>query len=176
MRRLISVILVVLLVITIIMVLRDSGLAEPILEECWVLCDPESYVTLREGPGKGKPEFGGMMCGGSMWTDGKQKNGFLHVTELPAEMDTGWISNRYIVYDRPEEVNRKHVIRAEGRVACRKWVGGKITGWIHDGDELTVWWMSPSWAVTSRGYVKSEFIGEEVVEVDLELPGVWEGV
>lgn len=161
-----------LIIIMLILILRDVGLAERIQEQVWVLCDPDSYVTLRSGPGKSKPEFGGLLCGAEIWTDNRQKNGFLHVLELPAEESTGWISARYIVYDRPVELNERHVIRADGRVACRKWVNGKITGWIHDGEQLTVLWMSPSWAVTSRGYIQSKFIGE-VVPDDPELPDVW---
>ena len=49
-----------------------------------------------------------------------------------------------------------------------------MTGWILPGETLTVWWMSDSWAVTSRGYIQSKFIGE-VVPDDPELPGMWEG-
>ena len=132
--------------------------AEPITEQVWVLCDPESYVTLREGPGKRKAEFGGVLCGAELWTDNKAKNGFLHVLEIPAEESEGWISGRYIVYDRPVEMNRVMRIRGDGRVALRKWVGGPVKGWILPGETLTVWWMSGSWAVTGRGYIRSEFL------------------
>lgn len=150
------------LMVAILMVIIDTGLAEPITEQVWVLCDPQSYVTLRSGPGKKKPEFGGVMCGTELWTDNRQQNGFLHVLEVPAEESTGWISARYVVYDKPVEVNQRRVIRANGRVACRKWVGGKVKSWANDGDELTVYWMSPTWAVTSRGYIQSQYIGDEV--------------
>lgn len=173
-KALLLAIAVLLIIIMCILILRDVGLAERIQEQVWVLCDPDSYVTLREGPGKKKPEFGGLLCGAEIWTDNVSRNGFLHVLELPAEETEGWISSRYIVYDRPVELNQRRVISADGRVACRKWVDGKITGWIHDGDQLTVWWMSDSWAVTSRGYIQTKYIGE-VVPDDPELPGVWEG-
>ena len=173
-KALLLAIAVLLIIIMCILILRDVGLAERIQEQVWVLCDPDSYVTLREGPGKKKSEFGGMLCGSEMWTDNRQKNGFLHVLELPAEESEGWISARYVVYDRPVELNERHVIRADGRVALRKWVGGPAKGWILPGETLTVWWMSPSWAVTSRGYIQSKFIGE-VVPDDPELPGMREG-
>ena len=170
-KILLAAITILIAVILLILAFRDVSNAEPITEQVWVLCDPESYVTLRIGPGKSKPDFGGVLCGAELWTDNKKQNGFLHVLEVPAECDTGWISAKYIVYDRPVEVNQRRVITGDGRVACRKWVDGKIKDWIMPGDQLTVFWMSPSWAVTSRGYIKSEFIGE-VVQDDPELPGV----
>ena len=170
-KAIILAILITAVFLLLVVFLKDTGLAEPLQEEVWVLCMPDSYVTLRTGPGKSKPEFGGCQCGAKFWTDGKQQNGFLHVLEVPAENDTGWISARYIIYDRPEEINQRRVITGKGRVACRKWVAGKVKDWIMPGDTLTVYWMSASWAVTSRGYIKSEYIGE-VVQDDLELPGV----
>ena len=129
----------------------ETGMAETITEQVWVLCNPESYVTLRSGPGKSRASFGGAPCG------------YLHVMEIPAEETEGWIISRNIVYDRPHEVNGVMEIRAEGRVACRKWIEGKIIGWAHDGDQLTVYWMSASWAVTNRGYIRSEFLTEVAV-------------
>ena len=142
-----------------VLIIRDAA-AEPITEQVWVLCDPESYVTLRSGPGKSKEEFGGALCGAELWTDNKTQNGYLHVVDLPAEQSEGWIISRHIVYDRPIEVNAVMQISSDGRVACRKWVGGKVKDWVNNGDRLTVYWMSPTWAVTSRGYIKSEFLME----------------
>lgn len=151
-------VILVAIVLCALFLLHVAGYAEPITEQVWVLCDPESYVTLRTGPGKNKPEFGGGLCGAEYWTDGKTQNGFLHILEVPAEESEGWVSARYIVYDRPVEVNERRVITGDGRVACRKWVNGKIKSWVMPGDEITVYWMSASWAVTSRGYIKSDFI------------------
>jgi len=138
-----------------------NGFAEPLQEEVWVLCQPESCVNLRAKPQKGAEIFGGTMCGSGLWTDGKQKGTWLHVVDLPAEESQGWISSRYIVYDRPEEINREMVVRADGRVACRKWIGGDVSGWANDGDRVTVYWKSADWAVTSRGYIKTAFLEEE---------------
>lgn len=153
-----TVLIMLWLIVSGIWMVTSLAGAEPITEQVWVLCDPDSYVTLREGPGKRKAEFGGVMCGAELWTDNRTKNGFLHVLEIPAEESEGWISSRYVIYDRPAEVNRAMQIRGDGRVALRKWVGGPAKGWILPGETLTVWWMSPSWAVTSRGYIRSEFL------------------
>lgn len=164
MKRMIMLLMALILLCTV-------SSAERIQEEVWVLCMPDSEVNVRERPKKTGEIFGGAMCGACMWTDNVKKNGYIHVLDLAAESDTGWISARYVVYDEPVEVNAVMEIRSDGRVACRRWINGKINSWIMNGDRLTVYWMSPSWAVTSRGYIRSEFL-TEVVESDSELPGV----
>ena len=164
MKRMIMLLMALILLCTV-------ASAERIQEEVWVLCMPDSEVNVRERPKKTGQIFGGAMCGACMWTDNVKRNGYLHVLDLAAESDTGWISARYVVYDEPVEVNAVMEIRSDGRVACRRWINGKINSWIMNGDRLTVYWMSPSWAVTSRGYIRSEFL-TEVMESDSELPGV----
>lgn len=130
--------------------------ADTITEEVWVLCEPNGTVNIRSKPGGAV--FGGTSCGAKLWTDNRQRDGFLHVLELNAEEETGWISARYIVYDEPRQVDAVMVIASDGRVACRKWIGGKIIKWLKNGDLVTVHWMSSSWAVTDYGYIRSEYL------------------
>ena len=127
-------------------------------QQVWVLCEPNGCVNLREKP-KGAI-FGGVCCGDDLLTDGKTKNGWLHVFDLAAEIDSGWISARYIVYDEPETVMRKMQIQAEGRVAARNWVDGKVIHWLHDGEKVEVYYSSYEWSVTDMGYIKTEFLTE----------------
>lgn len=145
-----------LCLLAVVAVLTGTAMAGGIREEVWVLCSPDGMVYVRSRPGGAV--IGGATCGDVMWTDNRERNGFVHVTELAAETDEGWISTRYIVYDEPREVNGEMRIRAEGRVACRKWIGGKVVRWAHSGDTVTVYWMSDEWAVTDRGYIRSEFL------------------
>ena len=144
----------------IMVVLMGAAMAGGIQEEVWVLCGPGGLVNIRSRPGGAV--FGGATCGSVMWTDNRQKNGFLHVLDLAAEEEDGWISQRYIVYDQPEEVNADMRIAAQGRVACRKWIGGKVIRWVKPGDLVMVYWISDEWAVTGWGYIRSEFL--EAVE------------
>ena len=51
---------------------------------------------------------------------------------------------------------------SQGRVACRKWIGGPVRGWVYDGDTVLVYWKSKEWSVTDHGYIKSEYL-EEIV-------------
>lgn len=126
--------------------------------QVWVLCNPNSYVSIRSGPGRKYTAIGGATCGSDMMTDGIDKKGFLHVYDLAAEDEEGWISTRYIVYSEPEEVHYRMQIVADGRVALRKWVGGKIIGWLYSGDTVTVLCMCDEWAITTRGYVMSDYL------------------
>ena len=152
--------LIVLIVFCIIWFLRSVGIAEEANGQCWILCDPESYVTVRAGPGKNRMEIGGFDCGDHLWTDSTEKNGFIHVVDMNAEYEAGWISTRYIVFSEPHKVNAVMRVKSNARVAIRKWIGGKVTGWLKNGDTVKVLWMSDSWAVTTRGYVMSQYLKE----------------
>ena len=125
--------------------------------QCWVLCKPDgSVVNIRRKPGG--EIFGGAICGSDMLTDEKVSGGYLHVFDLAAEESKGWISTRYIVYDEPEAVHRMMTVHADGRVACRKWIGGKVNSWAYDKETVFVYVISYEWAVTDRGYIRSEFL------------------
>ena len=161
-KILITVCIFGLIVIWFIWFLQGIGLAED--QEVWVLCQPQSYVSLRCGAGKTKGYIGGASCGSKMLTDGKIKNGFLHVYDLHAEDSSGWISIRYIVYDEPIELMEQMKIVSDGRVAARSWINGKIIKWLKNDDVITVYWASDEWSITNKGYIKSEFIGRIYTE------------
>lgn len=135
-------------------------------QQVWVLCNPESYVILHTKPKKTSMEFGGVLVGSDMLTDGKTRNGFLHVYDLAAEYTEGWITTRHIVYSEPEEIYKNMKIVSNGRVACRKWVNGKIIHWAYNGNTVFVYFMCEEWAVTNKGYIMSEFL--EPVEEPIE--------
>ena len=143
---------------TLLQLIASEAEADAITEEVWVICKPEGTVNLRAAPG-GRV-FGGCQSGAKMWTDNREKNGFLHVLELAAEEESGWISTRYIVFDEPREVMDAMVVCSEGRVACREWIGGKVIRWVQDGELVTVYWISDEWAVTEYGYIRSVYLGQ----------------
>ena len=153
--------MVIGIVIGAVLMLTGAGKAEDEEgQQCWVLCHPDSCVCLRAAPRKTGIEFGGAMLGADMLTDGKTRNGYLHVFDLNAEETAGWISCRYVVFDEPREIECELRVQAQGRVAVRKWINGKIIKWMHDGDQIYVYAMSDEWAVTDRGYIKTEFLEE----------------
>lgn len=157
-RTVLELILIGVIILGIIVFLQYAGIAEEDGEEVWVLCQPDSYVTLRAGPSKNSRDFGGAQCGSRMLTNGKMSGSFLKVFDLSAEETSGWISTRYIVYDEPEEVNMEMEVDSDGRVACRKNINGKIIGWVNDGDIVFAYWSADEWTVTNKGYIQSRFL------------------
>ena len=157
----IELVLIVAAVIFVISVMRELGIAEEGAEERWVLCRPGSYVNVREKPKKTGAEGGRLECGDRIRTDGKIKNGYLHIVDAGTEQGDGWIHTGYIVDDKPEIRETEMVISGKGRVACRRWVGGKRKSWAKPGSAVKVYAIGGGWAVTNRGFIQSEYLEEE---------------
>ena len=128
-------------------------------ESVWVLCQPDSWVNVRATPSKHSNEIGRMECGDSAYTDGKTKNGYLHLVNLSFEEDEGWIKKGYIVYDEPyRPVIYDTTVDSKGRVAARKTIKGNRRCWLNDGQNIKVYMASSEWCVTNKGFVKTQFI------------------
>ena len=129
------------------------------LDPVWVLCQPDSYVNIRERPNKQSARAGYAECGDRFLTDGKIRNGFLHVY-ASVEAGEGWIKTGYLVWTEPEKVFETRRIESDGRVNARRTIGGERRCWLKSGEEIKVYWMA-DWAVTNRGFVKTEYISQE---------------
>lgn len=147
-------ILILLFVIGALSIMMETGLAE----DCWVMCDPESYVCIREKPKKTSEGFGGSILGTKLETDGKEKNGYIHVINVPAEETEGWISAQHIVYDEPVQMNQKAIVVSNGRLAARKGIGGKVKTWLKPMTEVTITIYSSEWCLTNFGYVMTDYL------------------
>lgn len=134
-------------------------------EDCnaWILC--KSYVNLRTKPSLSAPTCGRLDVGEGFLTDGESRNGFLHVLDA-GECDC-WVYEGYVSNGVPEKVDEYYVVVAKQQVICRKYVDGpRISGrrgWMKNGSRVKVYWISGDWALTARGYIKSEWL-----EVDPE--------
>ena len=135
---------------------RTVGLAEEQMD-CWVICQPTDYVNVRRRPGRRSEIVGRAEAGMRFQTDGKEKSGFIHVIGV-GEYGEGWISSGYVSWSRPEDMDREMEISSRGRVACRKCIGGKRRCWALDGEKVRVYWMADGWAVTSRGFIQSQYL------------------
>ena len=128
-------------------------------QECWILCQPDSWVYAREKPKKKSTELGRLECGEMIYTDGKIKNGYLHVYGLNFELSEGWVSKGYIVFSEPYEPYFKdNKILSNGRVAARRTINGKRRCWVVNGQSIKVYMMSDEWSVTNKGFIKTKFI------------------
>ena len=147
---------ILLIIVGTMLLLQDIGLAEE--QSVWILCDPDSFVCMREAPKKTAFATGGITCGSQLTADGKRKNSYIHVVDVPAEDDNGWISEQYIVYDEPKPLYQSATVVSNGKLAARKGVNGKVKKWLKPMDQLTVYWWSDEWCLTNLGYVQSMYL------------------
>ena len=154
----VAALLMILIVAMIIVMARaEAGYTS----SAWVICKPGGLVHVRSKPG-GSVQ-GSVMPGREILTDGKVRNGWVHVVDLGAEDPEGWIHVGYIVTDEPEELmGAPATVTGEGRVACRESAGGSRikgkAGWIQPGETVQVFYLSEEWAVTNRGFVMTKYL------------------
>lgn len=133
-------------------------------ESRWVLC--KRYVNVRRAPSKQSEVVGRLDAGDEFETDGTIRNGFIRVIGI-GEYGEGWVFEGYTCGEQPEKADERYVCVAIRRVACRRWAGGpQLEGknkWLNNGVNVTVYWRTEEWSLTSRGYIASEWL-----EVDPE--------
>lgn len=126
---------------------------------CWAMCKPGSYVTIRRSPQKNAMQVGYLDPLDSFQTDGKTKNGYIHVIDVGNS--EGWVHAGYVVTEEPEAAFEQYYCSSLSRVACRRWISGPRVenyGWIVNGSTVQVFYRTEEWSCTSRGYIKSEFL------------------
>lgn len=134
--------------------------ADSTTAKAWIMCQPGDYVNVRERASRKSDSFGRLDTGSALRVTGETKDGFAKC-EVALEQSQGWIYAGYIVFEEPVSMNgRKMVIRSNGRVACRKCIEGQRRCWAYDGDEVSVWYMADGWAVTNKGFIRTEFLQE----------------
>ena len=133
----------------------------------WAMCQPGDRVNLRMEPDKRSTAVGWLECGDSFETDGTIRNGWLRAQGV-GECEC-WIYCGYVVTEKPVPVYENYVCVAKKQVACRRWVDGpQIVDkgrkrWLQNGSSVSVFYIAGEWAVTNRGYIKSQWL-----EVDAE--------
>ena len=143
-----------ILVAVIILLLSVSGLAESV----WVLCNPKSYVNVRLGSSKKSMLIGTLECGQPIETDWKEKNGWVHIYTDSCECGEGWIRKGYVTEQAPViEPARTYRVASNYPVLCRNMVNGRVIKKLHNDDTVVVYSFS-DWAVTSKGYIKMEYL------------------
>jgi len=150
---------ITLIVMTIVAIVI-GGQAEKEPSEVWVLCQPDSFVYVRQFPKKDSAEIGRLELGDIAWTDGKKKNGFLHIWVMGFECD-GYIKAGYVSRTPVQTCNIQAKIVSRGRVRARTCVKGKRRKWVKKDSLLWVYGYGEEWAVTSEGFVQMKFIEME---------------
>ena len=129
------------------------------LVKCWILCKPGSQVNVRRTPSKKSEQVGFLEVGDWFWTDGNSADGWIRCYGI-GEYGEGWIYSGYVVTEEPVKVYEQYVCVAKKRVACRTWIGGPKTSkpWLANGSNVSVFYEADGWAITSRGYIQSEWL------------------
>lgn len=144
--------------ITLILTAILSGFSRVCAEErVFVLCNPESFVIVHRNPKMTSEKAGRLECGEYALTDGKKKNGFLHILNV-TEYGEGWIYTGYVVHDQPTIRDAVACVAASGKVRARRCINGQRIAWLKVGTEVRVYAMSEEWAVTDRGFVNREYL------------------
>ncbi len=125
-------------------------------ESVFVLCQPDSFVYVREFPKKGAPEAGRVELGWELETDGIRKNGYVHVLDFEGD---AWI-NAGFVTDTPVEIRTIETeINSKGRVACRRSIKGTRRKWLLNGQKVVIFAFCDDWAITNQGFVQMRYLG-----------------
>ena len=77
------------------------------------------------------------------------------------QREGGWVYLGYVVTEKPQVIGERYMCNAVKQVACRKWMGGPQVDqkpWLKNGQTCEVFLMADGWAVTSRGYIRSEWL------------------
>lgn len=152
-------ILIILIIIFATLAMVAIGASARAEDEYYVLCRPGSVVNVHTKPKKDSMVSAWVECGQRIGTDGKEKNGFVHVTGLPSEEPDGWIYAGYLVDEEPLIRTYKAEVW-EGPVIARSCVDGKQKCILRDGKTVTVYAKTHVWAVTSKGYIMCDWLRE----------------
>ena len=159
MKRKQGIALILALIVTVAAIWSAIGsMAEDRLATVWIMCKPGSYVSIREKPDKKSGERGYLDSGDSFQTTGESKDGWIRCCGAG---EGGWVWCGYVVTEKPEKIGERYVCSAVKQVACRKWIGGPQVDekpWLKNGQFVDVFLMADGWAVTSRGYIRAEYL------------------
>ena len=157
-----------ILLAMIMSILYAAGWAEeePEYQTLYVVCKPSSFVNVRAYPKKKGDEVGRLECGDQILTLGERRGQYVKIYGWTFESQDCWVHGGYLTEDEPEiwPEGKEYVIRAGGRVAVRRYMRGKRRVWIYPGKTVKVYAMTREWALTNRGYIKTEFLEEKAQE------------
>ena len=139
-------------------------MAEAQTVTAWVLCQPGDYVNARVRPSRRSESTGRFECGDTVELDGETEEGFAHVVGPNLESGAYWMHTGYLSFDEPEWYGDEMEIIGKARVAARKNMAGEVRVWLQPGTVVQVFWITEEWAVTNRGFIRTEWLDVASVE------------
>ena len=134
---------------------------EPVNElKCWVLCQPRDYINVRSLPSTHGNPVGFLDPGDEITISTDAKNGFFPIIS-PSFDGEAFISARYVSTEEPEwKGGQEYCVVSNARVAARKWLDGPRLSWLVNGTVVRVFYYTPTWSVTNRGFIQSQYLEE----------------
>jgi len=154
-RKSLSGLAVILAILMSVLPMGAARADEP--EQMWVLCNPESYVVIRETPSRNGTLGGYLYMGDAVWTDGATKGKWIHLVDLSTEQGDGWVSKGYLDYSEPQLINMPAKI-LKSQTRARGCIDGEVKRRLKKGTMVTVYAENLKWSVTSVGYIKTDLL------------------
>lgn len=138
-----------------------AAAAEDRLATVWIMCKPGTQVNIRRKPTTDSKSEAQLDAGEEILTDGTDEDGWIRVYGI-GENGGGWVYSGFIATEKPVVIGEQYVCVAKKQAACRRWVGGPQfdgrAGWLRNGENVDVFLIADGWAITSRGYVRAEWL------------------
>lgn len=127
--------------------------------ELYAMVRDGDFVNVRASASRRSESIGRLECGDMVITDGVTRGDWVHLIRLSLESAEGWVHSGYLVTEKPEVLSwEKRTVRANGRVACRKWADGPRRAWAKNGSAVKVYAIGGGWALTNRGYIAEDYL------------------
>lgn len=143
----------VLTIILFLLMVSATALSETV----YVLCQPNSFVNVRQFPRKSAEVAGRVELGWELETDGVKKNGFLKV--YGSFEGEAWINCGFVTYEPVTIMTLETEITSKGRVACRRSIKGTRRKWLLNGQKVVIFALASDWAVTDHGFIQTKYLG-----------------
>lgn len=144
-----------LIVLLCLLIVCVSALADTV----YILCQPDSFVNVREYPVKNGRICGRLEIGEEVETDGIKKNGFIHLIGTGFESGDTWVNLGFVTEDPVTVRTFQGWIESEGRVACRRSINGTRRKWLKKNTDIIVYAYAYDWSITNHGFIQTQYIG-----------------
>ena len=128
--------------------------------DAWVMCNPKSEVNVRISPKKKAESIAKVYPGQHIWLTGK-KQGRWYQCSVPCEAGEGWIRGDYLSFYEPKIYEEgKTYVTTCSKLIVRYSIKGNKCGELSKGRRVTVYLIAEEWAVTSKGFIMSQYLEE----------------
>lgn len=146
----------------ILVLIALAGTAHAETTEAWILCQPDSMVNVRSSPRKTAIVEGWLFAGDMIEVDRWTKD-WVHIVNASCEAGEGWVASGYVTEYFAQVMDGEPWRTNHRQVNTRYCIGGKRRNVLTKGTELEVYVMAQDWSVTSKGFIRTEYL-EEVID------------